>query len=291
MKKYIRLLALGLLAAVLLALGAWADEGAVLAVSSAQAEAGDTVTLQLTLENNPGVAAVSVYLDYDTAKLRPISYEISREANQRFMISLANESSGSVMMVALKDVDYSGVIAELEFEVLSDAVGEAEVSVSGVELCTFDDEIVAYRSESGSVTIEDTSAAPESGEKPTGESTAKAEGQAERETAVSPSPQAERDVAAVEDDSEWIQDSVARFEEEWGGSETTTETAGESEAETTEESEETVAESEPESEPVPQDAPAGGYRLLILAAVLLVLAAAVFVGLMLLRKKERAARH
>lgn len=292
MRKHIRLFVLALLAAALLGLSVWADEEAAVCVSSAQAKAGDTVTLELTLENNPGVAAVSVYLDYDAAKLRPISYEISREANRSFMISLANESAGSVMMVALKDVDYSGVIAELEFEVLSGAAGEAEVFVTGADLANFNDEAVPCRSEGGVVSIEDGGAAePESDGETTQESSAQDENRAEDETAASPSQQAERDAVTVEDDSAWIQDSVARFEEEWGTGTVTTETAETAGEGTAAESAEDAAGSEPETMAKAQDAPAKSHWLPILAGVMLLVAAAIFVGLMLLRKKDKAARH
>lgn len=298
MRKHIRLFVLALLAAALLGLSVWAGEEAAVCVSSAQAKAGDTVTLELTLENNPGVAAVSVYLDYDAAKLRPISYEISREANRSFMISLANESAGSVMMVALKDVDYSGVIAELEFEVLSGAAGEAEVFVTGADLANFNDEVVPCRSEGGVVSIEDGGAAePESDGETTQESAAQDESRvedesrAEDETAASPSQQSERDAATVEDDSAWIQDSVARFEEELGTGAMTTETAETAGEETAAESAEDAAGSEPETIAEAQDAPVKSYWLPILAGVMLLVAAAVFVALMLLRKKDKAARH
>lgn len=297
MKKYTRIFVLMLLMAAALALSVWADEGAVLSVSSAQANAGDTVTLELTLDNNPGVAAVSVYLDYDAAKLRPVSYEISREANQRFMISLANESAGSVMMVALKDVDYSGVIAELAFEVLADAVGEAEVSISDADLANFNDEVVACRSESGIVSIaNDGTAAPEDDEEATesgGEATESAPenatqgGESAETPAENPQPQ------TVEDDSEWLQESIARFEEEVGAEAVTAEAVEPENAETAEpESAETLDGAAPEATTAPRESKSEASRWpLIIAALLLVLAAAVVVVFVMLRKKDKAARH
>lgn len=296
MKKYTRIFVLMLLMAAALVLSVWADEGAVLSVSSAQANAGDTVTLELTLDNNPGVAAVSVYLDYDAAKLRPVSYDISREANQRFMISLANESAGSVMMVALKDVDYSGVIAELEFEVLADAAGEAEVSISDADLANFNDEFVACRSESGIVSIaNDAAAEPESGEESTEqttESTAPEESPAEQESTASPDDAAERDDALVpEDDSEWLQETIARFEEEVGAEAVTAETAEPESAETAEpESAETLDGAAPEATTAPRESKSSRWPL-ILAVSLLGLAAVVAVVLVMIRKKDKAARH
>lgn len=303
MRKYTRIFILMLLVAAALALSAWADEGAVVSVSSAQTEAGDTVTLELTLDNNPGVAAVSVYLDYDAAKLRPLSYEISREANRRFMISLANEFAGSVMMVALKDVDYSGVIAELSFEVLADAAGDAQVSVSSVQLCNFNDEVVDCRSEGGVVSIEnDGAAASESGtETPatpddsaapeTDESTANRDDGAQNSPAAnSTTAQTEPEAAVIEDDSAWVQDSVARFEAEWGSAVETSESTAQESGETASETAPSAPTAQPDEQPAEKER--GSLLLLpILALVLLVLAAGVLALWMLLRKKEKAARH
>lgn len=300
MRKYTRIFIWTLLLAAALALSAWADEGAVVSVSSAQAEAGDTVTLELTLDNNPGVAAVSVYLDYDAAKLRPVSYEISREANRSFMISLANESAGSVMMVALKDVDYSGVIAELSFEVLADAAGDAQVSVSSVQLCNFNDEVVDCRSEGGVVSIENDGTAAESGtETPTtpddsaapetGDSAAKRDDGTQNSSAAnSTTAQTAPEAAVIEDDSAWVQDSVARFEAEWGSAVETSESTAQESEETAPESAPTAPAAQPAEKPAEDK---GSLLLPILALALLVLAAGVLAVWMLLRKKEKAARH
>lgn len=144
------------LLALVLALGIFplsgmAAEPAVLSLPVVQAEAGETVVAELTLENNPGIAAAQIRIDYDPTKLRPVDFVLDEEVSKLFMISLADADAGSVMLVALQDVEYDGVIARLEFKAL--AQGEAEIGFSEATLYDYDSVAVECRTESGMVEI------------------------------------------------------------------------------------------------------------------------------------------
>lgn len=301
MKKYTRVFMLTLLLAVMLALSAWAD-GTMVSVSDAQVEAGDTVTVQLSLENNPGVAAVSITLDYDASKLRPVSFDITGEARAKFMLSLANEDAGTVMMVAMKDVSYSGVIAELEFEALSDAAGEAAIGFADVQLCNFADEVVACGSDGGIVQIANDNVPAEAEEEPTEADTRESdttdETEAEKDASPAKTESGKTDDATETesgDDSAWVQESVARFEQEQAVlveegviTAVTEEDASSAEdgAEPTEPDGKKAASAS--SKPLAKRSPA---VVIVIVAVAVVILAAGVVVMLRVRKKDKTARH
>lgn len=302
MKKYTHIFVLALLLAAWLALSAWAD-GAMVSVSDAQVDAGGTVTVQLSLENNPGVAGVSITLDYDASKLRPVSFDITREASSKFMLSLANEDAGTVMMVAMKDVSYSGVIAELEFEALSDAVGDAAIGFADVQLCNFNDEIVSCGSAGGVVQIANENAPedePTESDTPESDTPAETGSGDETSPATTDNSSKQTDAAAETesgDDSAWVQESIARFEQEQavlaGESETLTAAADEDAA--LAESENSPAETDAAANDTvkPAAKPAAKRSVLLIVVVVLVAAllAAGVIAMLRMRKKDKTARH
>lgn len=303
MKKYTRIFVLMLLLATWLALSAWAD-GAMVSVSDAQVDAGGTVTVQLSLENNPGVAGVSITLDYDASKLRPVSFDITREASSKFMLSLANEDAGTVMMVAMKDVAYSGVIAELEFEALSDAAGDAAIGFADVQLCNFNDEVVSCGSAGGVVQIANDNAPAE--DEPTESDTPESDTPAEKGTgdetsaAKTDNGSKQTDAAAETesgDDSAWVQESIARFEQEQAAlaGESGTLTAAADEDAAAAESENSPAETDAAANDTvkPATKPAAKRSVLLIIVVVLIVAllAAGVIVLLRMRKKDKTARH
>lgn len=300
MKKYTRIFILMLLLAALLALSAWAD-GTTVSVSDAQVDAGGTVTVQLSLENNPGVAAVSITLDYDASKLRPVSFDVTREASSKFMLSLANEDAGTVMMVAMKDVTYSGVIAELEFEALSDAAGEAAIGFADVQLCNFNDEIVSCGSDGGVVQIanDNAPAGDESTDSDTQESdTSTATESEEAASATSDNGSKRTDPAAETesgDDSAWVQESIARFEQEQAAlaAETGIVTSAAEPDAAPEEGENATAETAETEAKAETSKPAAkrSTGIIIVVVLAVVVLAAGVIAMLRMRKKDKTARH
>lgn len=303
MKKYTRIFMLTLLLAAWLGLSAWAD-GAMVSVSDAQVDAGGTVTVQLSLENNPGVAGVAITLDYDASKLRPVSFDITREASSKFMLSLANEDAGTVMLVAMKDVSYSGVIAELEFEALSDAVGDAVIGFADVQLCNFNDEVVSCGSAGGVVQIanDNVPAGEEATESATPESDTPAGEETKDETSSAKTDNSSRQTDAAAqtesgDDSEWVQESIARFEQEQAvlAGESGTVSAAADEDAAAAESENSPAETDAAANDTvkPATKPAAKRSMVLIVVVVLavVLLAVGVIAMLRMRKKDKTARH
>lgn len=54
-------------------------------VSSATAEPGETVTLSVSLENNPGINTFSFKFDYDTSKVNLINVELNPSVGGQFV--------------------------------------------------------------------------------------------------------------------------------------------------------------------------------------------------------------
>ncbi len=290
MKKGILVWLLALVLALgLLPLSGMAAETAVLSLPVVQAEAGETVVAELTLENNPGIAAAQIRIDYDVTKLRPVDFVLDEEVSKLFMISLADADAGSVMLVTLQDVDYDGVIARLEFKAL--AQGEAEIGFSEASLYNYDSVAVDCRTESGMVEIsEGTVPVPDTaGSETSGtDKAASAADASDTEKAGTPQSDAAASgaaTAAANADDELTAKRYGQQSAQANDTHTEAETA---EAEDTAGADADEASDKPAE--ASESAPETGRAVLIIAAV--VLLAAVIAGVvLLLRRKRHKARH
>ncbi len=290
MKKGILVWLLTLVLALgLLPLSGMAAETAVLSLPVVQAEAGETVVAELTLENNPGIAAAQIRIDYDVTKLRPVDFVLDEEVSKLFMISLADADAGSVMLVTLQDVDYDGVIARLEFKAL--AQGEAEIGFSEASLYNYDSVAVDCRTESGMVEIsEGTVPVPDTaGSETSGtDKAASAADASDTEKAGTPQSDAAASgaaTAAANADDELTAKRYGQQSAQANDTHTEAETA---EAEDTAGADADEASDKPAE--ASESAPETGRAVLIIAAV--VLLAAVIAGVvLLLRRKRHKARH
>ncbi len=295
MKKGILVWLLALVLALgLLPLSGMAAETAVLSLPVVQAEAGETVVAELTLENNPGIAAAQIRIDYDVTKLRPVDFVLDEEVSKLFMISLADADAGSVMLVTLQDVDYDGVIARLEFKAL--AQGEAEIGFSEASLYNYDSVAVDCRTESGMVEISegtvpvpDTTDPDTAGSETSGtDKAASAADASDTEKAGTPQSDAAASgaaTAAANADDELTAKRYGQRSAQANDTHTEAETA---EAEDTAGADADEASDKPAE--ASESAPETGRAVLIIAAV--VLLAAVIAGVvLLLRRKRHKARH
>lgn len=147
--KRIFALALALVLCVsLLSVTAMATESAYLGVSSAQAQAGQNVTLYVSLGNNPGIMGMQIMIAYDDALLEKVSYEgIGMNGGVWTIVNNAVWDNGS-------DDTYNGTILALTFKVKDTAkVGDvANVSVSCVA-GNSKGEYVTVNGSAGTVTV------------------------------------------------------------------------------------------------------------------------------------------
>ncbi len=119
-------------------------------VSSATAEPGETVTLNVSLSNNPGINTFSLAFDYDTSKLNLTGVELADGINGQFAYGK------KAVWLNSKDVTTNGNYLVATFEVLENATaGDARVAVTygAGEISNYDEEDVDFELVSGKVTI------------------------------------------------------------------------------------------------------------------------------------------
>lgn len=133
-----------------------------ISVASTQAEAGDTIDIAFSLQDNPGLIAMRLYVYYDATKLR------LEDAQDRGIFGANNAYFGKdknavpytlLWEDALAEENYTGngTLAVLSFKVLDTATaGTAEITLTLDQGSTInvDLENVAIQLEDGTVTIE-----------------------------------------------------------------------------------------------------------------------------------------
>ena len=129
--------------------------GAALSVSSVSAEKGGTVTVNVSLSNNPGIYGIKVKAEYDSSALQlksmsngnvfPASEAICNEAKG---VYVANSSD-------FNNVTGNGTLFTLEFKVLDGAdAASCNVSVKSEKAQNVDGSKVDVSGGSGKVTVE-----------------------------------------------------------------------------------------------------------------------------------------
>lgn len=149
MKRIISLMVMIVMTASLFSVAALADGDPTIRVSSVEAEPGDTVTVEVSLENNPGIMAFVLGLEYDETRLESVKFSHSGLQGLWAM-------SENAVWVGSGDDTYEGVFLKLKFRVLEDApAGEAEVTITYTEggICNYDEESIDFAVVSGGVTV------------------------------------------------------------------------------------------------------------------------------------------
>ena len=118
-------------------------DSAVIEVGSANAKAGGTVKLDISLNNNPGTSAIGIELDYDSSVLTPVSIERSGKLDgQGFFTSnlegedeygaFEGDEGATVQGIWFNSADFTGngKVMTVTFKVADDAQpGEYAVTV------------------------------------------------------------------------------------------------------------------------------------------------------------------
>lgn len=164
MKRILSILLALVMAVGLLSVGALADGDPTIRVGSLEAEPGDTVTVEVSLENNPGIMAFVLGIEYDETRLEKVKFSHTGLQGLWAM-------SENAVWVGNEDDTYEGVFLKLKFRVLDDAPGgEAAVTVTYSDggICNYDEESVNFAVVSGGVSLpgEGGEAAPEATETP-----------------------------------------------------------------------------------------------------------------------------
>ncbi|MCD7845399.1 MAG: hypothetical protein LUG57_06040 [Oscillospiraceae bacterium] len=139
-----------------LAVSAWADgEGAIsMTASTAVASPGDTVTVTVSLDSNPGTCLLELIISYDETRLEKVGDYAETSG------SMDGSGVWTFGSNAIWDNDsnssYTGAIATLTYRVLDDAPeGQADISISVRSAMDWDTlEDVSFTVTPASVTVE-----------------------------------------------------------------------------------------------------------------------------------------
>ena len=150
MKRFLSLAMVCLLLCGLLPGFAYADDPAVgaIALSNASGNAGDTVTVDVTIQSNPGVMAMKLMPQFDTAVLELQGTEADTESGWTL------GADGQVLYDTYPDSTFTGKVVTYTFKILADAQpGETQVNLE-VKAANYDENLVEFTVTPATVTIE-----------------------------------------------------------------------------------------------------------------------------------------
>ena len=126
MKRFLSLLIVVVLAVTCIASAATAA-APVVSVSSATAAPGETVTLNVSLSNNPGFATYRMGITYDESALQLQSIDAGALSVGVFV---PNVNNGMVSFVNVSDITGDGVLFTVTFKVIATAATTANVGIN-----------------------------------------------------------------------------------------------------------------------------------------------------------------
>lgn len=134
---------------------ALASESMQVTIGGGTVKAGETVTVDISVTNNPGFANMSFYIEYDKNKLR--LEEIT--GGTLFGDVTANVNTGFINAAKTNDVSGNGTIATLTFRALSSATsGETTISLkedpnADGTFVNVNEESLVYNTVPGTITV------------------------------------------------------------------------------------------------------------------------------------------
>ena len=139
------------LAIAAMTMSAVAADAPTISVGAASGNPGDTVTVTLSIENNPGVCAMILTPTYDTAALRLDGAKLSDDFDG--MLECVNKI---VWIHSGGDSQNNGTFLTLSFTVLDSArAGDSKISLtySNGDICNLDEKYVDFEIVSGKIEI------------------------------------------------------------------------------------------------------------------------------------------
>ena len=134
------------------------DTGLTMSVSSVSGMPGDTVQVQIVLKNNPGLASMKFYVDYNEEVLTLPDVKLSTAFGSYITTPTPYKNHQPITLISpLADVSAEGVLATLTFVIAEDAKDNihADVTVSFKQADVFNAEyeVVPLTVENGCVEV------------------------------------------------------------------------------------------------------------------------------------------
>ena len=130
----------------------WKEEGTTsgtLSLGSVRGAPGSEVTLELTLDKNPGIMMLSFRLSYDKNKLQYLGGEDGSLTGWSF-----STTGDGVLWDGDNDSTATGTIVKLHFKILESAVeGETSITLNALEAWNYNEEGISFGTSAGKVTI------------------------------------------------------------------------------------------------------------------------------------------
>jgi LPXTG-motif cell wall-anchored protein len=133
--------------------GAFADGTPQIQVGSGNVVAGETVTVNVALVNNPGINTYTLSIQYDKTKLELTDVKQADGWGGTFIYTASTETAA---WQTGRDTDQSGTALVLTFKALDTAQGSADVTVSYNlgDICNLDEDDVNFSIVKGTITVE-----------------------------------------------------------------------------------------------------------------------------------------
>ena len=151
MKKKLIVISLILLIMVSTISIAYSTGRPALMVSSATAKPGETVTLSVSIDKNPGINTFALGFDYDDSLLQLLDVQPTKDLGGQFVYGK------KAVWLNSQDTTYNGDIMTLTFKVADSAsIGNAKVTLkfSKGDISNYSEKTVSFSTESGNISIQ-----------------------------------------------------------------------------------------------------------------------------------------
>ena len=144
--------------------GGTAPEETILKASSASGKVGDIVTINVSIENNPGILGSVLEVTYDDAVLEVLSAEAGNVSSSGLFFA-NTEEPGKVKMSWLPNagVYSNGSMMEIEFKIKETAEGSTSISVQDNGTADLRMKLISTKTVDGTVSINDAASGPDKG--------------------------------------------------------------------------------------------------------------------------------
>lgn len=149
MKKLLVMLLALVLCVGMMAVAASAAGSPSLSVSSVSGKAGENVSVDVTLSNNPGIAMLEFDIEYDTECLALVSMT----ANDAVLEDAAAKTRYIWVTSEEGNCSNNGKILTITFTIKEGATGEAAVKVTNVNCGNWAEEVLSVGTSAGKVTM------------------------------------------------------------------------------------------------------------------------------------------